>query len=83
MIIWKKGKWEKISCKSLCELTLGIIGLGNIGKAVAKRANAFGMKVLGNDIKQIDKNILQKYQIDFIDKETIYKKLNVVSMFFY
>jgi len=38
------------------------------------------MKVLGNDIKQIDKNILQKYQIDFIDKETIYKKLNVVSM---
>ena len=34
-------------CKALSELTLGIIGLGNIGKAVAKRACAFGMKILG------------------------------------
>lgn len=76
----KKGKWEKISCKSLCELTLGIIGLDNIGKAVAKRANAFGMKILGNDIKQIDKNFLQKYQINFVDKETIYKNADFITL---
>lgn len=76
----KKGKWEKMSCKSLYELTLGVIGLGNIGKAVAKRANAFGMKILGNDIKQIDNNFLQKYQIDFVDKETIYKKADFVTL---
>jgi len=67
-------------CKALSELTLGIIGLGNIGKAVAKRACAFGMKVLGNDIKQIDNNFLQKYQIDFVDKETIYKKADFVTL---
>jgi len=30
----------------LCGLTFGIVGYGNIGKAVAKIANAFGMKVL-------------------------------------
>ena len=76
----KKGKWGKMPCKSLSELTLGIIGLGNIGKAVAKRACAFGMKVLGNDIKQIDNNFLQKYQIDFVDKETIYKKADFVTL---
>ncbi len=34
-------------CKSLRELTLGIIGLDNIGKTVAKRDCAFGMKILG------------------------------------
>lgn len=76
----KKGKWKKTYCKSLCELTLGIIGLGNIGRAVAKRASAFGMKILGNDIKQIDNNFLQKYQIDFVDKETIYKKADFVTL---
>ena len=41
----KSGKWEKIPGKSLSEYTLGVIGIGNIGKAVTRRAGAFGMKV--------------------------------------
>jgi D-3-phosphoglycerate dehydrogenase len=47
----KKGLWEKKRFKGL-ELygkTLGIIGLGNIGKETAKRAVALGMKVLAYD----------------------------------
>jgi len=76
----KKGKWKKIPCKSLSELTLGIIGLGYIGKEVAKRAHIFGMKILGNDIKQIDSNFLRKCQVDFTDKETIYKKADFVTL---
>jgi D-3-phosphoglycerate dehydrogenase len=50
----KSGKWEKIPGKALSESTLGIIGVGNIGKAVVRRAKAFGMKVLGNDIIDVD-----------------------------
>ena len=50
----KRGEWEKITGKSLSECTLGIIGIGNIGKAVTRRARAFGMKVYGNDIVDID-----------------------------
>ena len=54
----KKGVWDKIPGRSLNETTLGIIGLGNIGTAVAKRARAFGMRVMANDIKRIpDKTI--------------------------
>ena len=34
--------------------TLGIIGMGSIGKAVAHRALAFGMKVLGHDIRPVE-----------------------------
>lgn len=46
----KEGGWEKISGVSLRECVLGIIGVGNIGRAVAGRAAAFGMTLLGNDI---------------------------------
>ena len=50
----KSGKWEKIPGKALHETKLGIIGVGNIGRAVTRRARAFGMTVLGTDIVEID-----------------------------
>lgn len=50
----KSGKWEKIPGQTLSECTLGVIGVGNIGKAVTRRARAFGMKVYGTDIVDID-----------------------------
>src|SRR5437016_8593522 len=45
------GKWEKKSLQGteLRAKTLGIVGLGNIGLEVAKRARAFGMEILGHD----------------------------------
>ncbi|OHA91905.1 MAG: hypothetical protein A3J09_00125 [Candidatus Zambryskibacteria bacterium RIFCSPLOWO2_02_FULL_51_21] len=46
----RNGIWEKKLSKALNECTIGIIGMGNIGTAVAKRAEAFGMRILGNDI---------------------------------
>ena len=42
----QQKKWEKISPTVLHKKTVGILGLGNIGQAVARIAKAFGMKVL-------------------------------------
>jgi D-3-phosphoglycerate dehydrogenase len=50
----KAGTWEKISGRSLSECILGVVGVGLIGKAVLRRARAFGMQLLGNDIVEID-----------------------------
>jgi D-3-phosphoglycerate dehydrogenase len=49
----KRGEWAKTPGRSLSECTLGVIGVGNVGKAVLRRARAFGMQLLGNDILPI------------------------------
>ena len=46
----KNGIWEKRAGHSLYGKTIGIIGVGDIGTAVARRAMGFGMDILGNDI---------------------------------
>jgi D-3-phosphoglycerate dehydrogenase len=43
------GSWPKPAGRSLGDSTLGIIGLGGIGRAVAKRALIAGMRVVGSD----------------------------------
>jgi len=43
---WERSRWEGVE---LADKTLGIIGLGRIGKLVAQRASAFGMKVVAHD----------------------------------
>jgi D-3-phosphoglycerate dehydrogenase / 2-oxoglutarate reductase len=43
---WERSKWEGVE---LSDKTLGIIGLGRIGKLVAQRAMAFGMKLIAYD----------------------------------
>jgi len=50
----REGIWKKKMTSALNECTLGIIGLGNVGTAVKKRAESFGMKVVANDIKQMN-----------------------------
>ena len=45
----RAGRWAKPPLFALGEKTLGIIGVGNIGRAVARRAKAFGTTLLGCD----------------------------------
>lgn len=50
--VWNKGEYSK--AEGLKGKTLGIIGVGAIGKEVAKRALAFEMNVYGKDISRIE-----------------------------
>jgi D-3-phosphoglycerate dehydrogenase len=47
------GTWQKVPGRALDECILGVIGVGDVGLAVVRRACAFGMTVLGNDIVPI------------------------------
>jgi len=76
----KAGEWEKIPGKALSECTLGIVGVGAIGKAVTRRAHAFGMKVLGNDIIDIDHVFITETGIEMMDLQSLLSKSDFVSI---
>lgn len=76
----KAGIWDKIPGKTLSEMTLGIIGVGAIGKAVTRRARAFGMTVLGNDIVEIDHVFLTETGIKMTNLEFLLANSDFISL---
>ncbi len=76
----KRGEWDKIPCKALSEYTLGVVGVGNVGKAVVRRARAFGMKVLGTDIIEIDHVFITESGIEMTDLGTLLSNSDFVSI---
>ena len=76
----KQGVWEKIPGHSLCERTLGILGVGAIGRAVARRARAFGMVVLGNDIAMVPVEFLRDTGVTMVDKPALYARSDYLSV---
>ena len=75
-VSWKRGIGSEIQGK-----TLGIIGLGAVGKELGKKAGALGMKVMAYDIFK-DQEFLDKYsEISFTtDIDDIYSKCDVISL---
>lgn len=76
----KRGEWEKIHGKALGESTLGVIGVGNIGKAVTRRARAFGMRVIGTDIMDVDHVFIGETGIEMTDLEYLLSNSDFVSV---
>jgi D-3-phosphoglycerate dehydrogenase len=76
----KNGQWEKIPGRTLAECTLGIVGVGTIGKAVIRRARAFGMKILGNDIVEIDHVFLYENGVEMTTLDDLLGRADFVSL---
>jgi D-3-phosphoglycerate dehydrogenase len=76
----KAGKWEKIPGRSLSECTLGVIGVGNCGKAVIRRARAFGIQLLGNDIVEIPPDFVLENGVEMTTLEDLLHRADFVSL---
>ena len=51
----KAKHWERVPCVELAGMTMGILGLGGIGRAIATRARAFAFEVIAADVEPINK----------------------------
>lgn len=76
----KSGQWQKNPGRSLSECTLGVIGVGNCGKGVLRRARAFGMKLLGNDIIAIAPDFILENGLEMTGLEDLLARSDFVSL---
>jgi len=76
----KAGDWDKLPSRSLSECTLGVVGVGNCGKAVLRRARAFGMRLLGNDIVEIAPDFIREYGIEMTTLDDLLNRADFVSL---
>lgn len=75
----ERGIWRREIGVELAEKTLGIIGLGRIGKQVARRALAFDMRVIAHDIAP-DHDFASKYDIPFVSFNDLLHAADIVSL---
>jgi D-3-phosphoglycerate dehydrogenase len=73
------GKWGRYHGSELWKKTLGLIGLGSIGHAVAKRASGFDMQVLAYD-PYVDKEQAQAMKINMTSLEEVITSADFLSL---
>jgi D-3-phosphoglycerate dehydrogenase len=76
----KSGRWQKLPGRSLSECSLGVIGVGNVGKAVIRRARGFGIHILGNDIIEIDHVFLAENGVTMTSLDTLLAGSDFISV---
>jgi D-3-phosphoglycerate dehydrogenase len=76
----KAGRWEKIPGRALHECTLGVVGVGAIGKEVLRRARPFGMRLLGNDIVAIPKEFVREVGVEMVALQPLLARADFVSL---
>jgi len=77
---WRAGKPDETRVYELAGRTLGIVGLGNIGKKVARRAAAFDMKVQYYDVVRLTEDQEDGIGARFVLFEELLRTSDVVSL---
>ena len=76
----KAGEWKKIPGKTLQESSLGVIGVGRIGKSLLRYAKTFGMKLYGNDIISIDPGFITEVGVEMLPLADLLAKADFISL---
>lgn len=73
---WERSKWTGVE---LADKTLGIIGLGRIGRLVAQRALAFGMRLIAHD-PFVSEDRARQLSIELVDLDTLLSEADFVTL---
>jgi len=77
----KSGKWEKKKFlgNELRGKTLGVMGLGNIGREVVARARAFEMKIIGSD-PFVSSQLAADLGVELVDMDALFQRSDFISL---
>ena len=73
------GGWQRILGKRLGDLTVGVIGVGRVGRRVIEHLQGFGSHILANDLAP-DPDLGTTFDINWTSKEEIYQEADIVSL---
>ena len=77
----RKGSWKRLIGNEVEGKTIGIVGLGSIGKELAKKSIALGLNVICFDLVKDEKFISKSPEIKFTDDiDLIYKNADIISL---
>lgn len=75
----RNNGWYRYTGCELNNKIIGIVGMGHIGGEVAKRAYAFGMKILAYDIYP-RQDFIEKYNVTYVSLEKLFKQSDVITL---
>ena len=81
----RAGRWPRqlrpdIPAFELDGKTLGIIGLGNTGSELAKRAKGFGLNIVYNDVRTIDPAFMRSIGATLLEKDELFRQADIISI---
>jgi glyoxylate reductase len=77
---WTSWKWDLLWGADIHGKTLGVVGFGRIGRAVARRALGFGMRVLYHDTVRADAAAERELNATATDLDTLLRESDFVSL---
>ncbi len=77
---WTAWKWDLLWGADVHGTTLGIVGFGRIGRAVARRALGFNMRVLYHDAVRADAAVERELSATATDLETLLREADFVTL---
>ncbi|MEJ6565357.1 MAG: 2-hydroxyacid dehydrogenase [Burkholderiales bacterium] len=81
----RSGKWKAVYFKQMLGVdihgaTLGLVGFGRIGQAIARRANGFGMRVIYHARSRVSEDVEQNLNATHVDKSHLLQESDVVLL---
>ncbi len=79
--VWRKEYVNNQYTTSMCEMTVGVVGLGHIGKLVAKKCLGIGMKVIAHDPFVTQEKVDEiGLDVKMVSKEELFKTADIITL---
>jgi glyoxylate reductase len=77
---WTRWQWDLLWGNDVFGKTLGVIGFGRIGRAVARRALGFNMRVLYHDTVRADETVERELRATYVERDALLRESDFVSL---